>query len=62
MISAYHIAPSLYLEATRYIDDGRGRPVRRPSRLTRIVRHLTSRTTTAGLPRWVDITPASAAR
>jgi hypothetical protein len=62
MISTHHMSPGLYLESTRYIDDGRGRPARTPNRLVTLLRRVrASRTVDVRLPRWVDATPTGAA-
>jgi hypothetical protein len=62
MTGIHHTAPTTYLRATRQEIDTAFRPARRPGRLLQVVRRFTGRTPVAGLSRWVDVTPASAAR
>lgn len=62
MTGIHHTAPATWLRATRREADTVSHEVRPPSTLLRTVRRVTGRTTPARLPRWVDVTPASAAR
>jgi hypothetical protein len=62
MTGIHGVAPSIHLQSTRYVDDGRGRPARTPSRLVSMVRRVRApRTIDARLPRWVDATTPGAA-
>ena len=62
MTGIHHTAPATYLHATRQQVDTTTGIARRPGRLLSAVRRLTGRTPAARLPRWVDVTPATAAR
>lgn len=62
MTGIHHTAPAIYLRATRERPDAATGAARRPSRLLLAVRHLAGRPQAARPTRWVDVTPATAAR
>ncbi len=63
MTGIHHTAPTTYLRATRREASVSTGAARRPGLLLRIVRRVTTAGTEgAVLPRWADVTPASAAR
>lgn len=61
MTGIHHIAPTIYLSATRHDVPGDDRRVRRPSRLLLACRRVAARAAATRMPRWVDATPASTA-
>jgi hypothetical protein len=62
MTGIHHTAPTTYLQATRQQADTTTAAARRPGRLLLALRQFAGRVPTLRLPRWVDVTPASAAR